>query len=283
MVTRDGRLVWLLDAYTTTDHFPYAQPTRGVGNYIRNPVKITVDAYHGTVRFFLVDADEPLIRAYGRAFPGLFQPVAAMPQDLRDHIRYPQDLFGIQARMYVAYHMRDPQVFYNREDLWTIPIRKGEGGREVEMEPYYTIMRLPGESREEFILLLPSANVNDAVAFAERVREAVEARDFTYEGGSLRRTLSAGVAAGIVFASRSSTSTRPRDAGSLANTPAVTVEASGHGAAMTACASVSTIVSASRFRRSSAPASITPAASRRVAYVAIGSRARQNSYRSAFA
>jgi hypothetical protein len=128
-----------------------------VGNYIRNPVKITVDAYHGTVRFYLVDPDEPLIRAYARAFPGLFQPLAAMPEDLRAHIRYPQDLFGIQARMYAAFHMRDPQVFYNKEDLWTIPAspaRKAEG-REAEMEPYYTIMRLPGETREEFILLLP--------------------------------------------------------------------------------------------------------------------------------
>jgi uncharacterized membrane protein (UPF0182 family) len=154
VITKDGRIVWLLDAYTTSEHYPYSQPTRGVGNYIRNPVKITVDAYHGTVRFYLVDPDEPLIRAYGRAFPGLFQPITAMPEDLAAHIRYPQDLFGIQARMYAAYHMRDPQVFYNKEDLWTIPAKKAEG-REAEMEPYYTIMRLPGERREEFILLLP--------------------------------------------------------------------------------------------------------------------------------
>ncbi len=154
VITRDGRIVWLLDAYTTSEHFPYSQPTRGVGNYIRNPVKITVDAYHGTVRFYLVEPEEPLIRAYARIFPGLFQPLAAMPEDLRAHIRYPQDLFGIQARMYAAYHMRDPQVFYNKEDLWNIPARKAEG-REAEMEPYYTIMRLPGETREEFILLLP--------------------------------------------------------------------------------------------------------------------------------
>jgi hypothetical protein len=154
VVTTEGRLVWLLDAYTTTEHYPYSQPTRGVGNYIRNPVKVTVDAYDGTVRFYLVDAAEPLIRAYAAAFPGLFQPLDAMPADLRAHIRYPQDLFGVQARMYAAFHMRDPQVFYNKEDLWTIPVRKGEG-REVEMEPYYTIMRLPGEKTEEFVLLLP--------------------------------------------------------------------------------------------------------------------------------
>jgi uncharacterized membrane protein (UPF0182 family) len=154
VITAEGRIVWLVDAYTTTDHFPYSQPTQGVGNYIRNPVKATVDAYDGTVAFYVVEPDEPLIAAYTRAFPGLFRPFAAMPEDLRAHIRYPQDLFGIQARMYAQYHMLDPQVFYNREDLWTVPVRKTEG-RDTEMEPYYTIMRLPAEKREEFILLLP--------------------------------------------------------------------------------------------------------------------------------
>jgi len=154
VITRDGRIVWILDAYTTSAHYPYSQPTRDVGNYIRNPVKITVDAYHGTVRFYVVDPEEPFVQVFGRAFPELFEPLAAMPEDLRAHIRYPQDLFAIQAAMYAAYHMRDPQVFYNKEDLWTIPVRKAEG-RDVEMEPYYTIMRLPGETREEFILLLP--------------------------------------------------------------------------------------------------------------------------------
>jgi uncharacterized membrane protein (UPF0182 family) len=154
VITGDGRIVWMLDAYTTSAHFPYSQPTPAIGNYIRNAVKVTVDAYHGTVRFYLVQPDEPLARAYAGAFPELFQPIGAMPEDLRAHIRYPQDLFGIQARMYASFHMLDPQVFYNKEDLWTIPIRKSEG-RDVEMEPYYTIMRLPAESREEFILLLP--------------------------------------------------------------------------------------------------------------------------------
>jgi hypothetical protein len=154
VITTAGRIVWLVDAYTTTDHFPYSHPTAGVGNYIRNPVKVTVDAYDGTVAFYVVEPDEPLIAAYARAFPGLFRPFSAMPEDLRAHIRYPQDLFGIQARMYAQFHMLDPQVFYNREDLWTVPVRKTEG-RETEMEPYYTIMRLPAEKREEFILLLP--------------------------------------------------------------------------------------------------------------------------------
>jgi uncharacterized protein len=154
VVTNEGRIVWLVDAYTTTNHFPYSQTTAGVGNYIRNPVKVAVDAYDGTVAFYVVEPDEPMIATYARAFPGLFQPFSAMPEDLRAHIRYPQDLFGIQARMYAQYHMLDPQVFYNKEDLWTVPVRKTEG-RDAEMEPYYTIMRLPAEQREEFVLLLP--------------------------------------------------------------------------------------------------------------------------------
>jgi uncharacterized membrane protein (UPF0182 family) len=117
-------------------------------------VKVTVDAYDGAVSFYVIEPDEPMIAAYARAFPGLFMPFSAMPEDLRGHIRYPQDLFGIQARMYAQYHMLDPQVFYNKEDLWTVPVRKAEG-RDAEMDPYYTIMRLPAEKREEFILLLP--------------------------------------------------------------------------------------------------------------------------------
>jgi uncharacterized membrane protein (UPF0182 family) len=154
VITTEGRIVWLVDAYSTTNHFPYSQTTAGVGNYIRNPVKAAVDAYDGTVAFYVVEPDEPMIATYSRAFPGLFRPFSAMPEDLRAHIRYPQDLFGIQARMYAQYHMLDPQVFYNKEDLWTVPVRKTEG-RDAEMEPYYTIMRLPAEQVEEFVLLLP--------------------------------------------------------------------------------------------------------------------------------
>jgi hypothetical protein len=152
VVTDDGRLVWMLDGYTTTDRYPYSDPVRGVGNYIRNSVKATVDAYHGTVRLYLADPADPLARVYAAAFPGLLQPLEAMPADLRRHLRYPEDLFAIQARKYAVYHMEDPTVFYNKEDLWAIPRRTVEG-REREMEPYYTIMRLPGEAKEEFILL----------------------------------------------------------------------------------------------------------------------------------
>jgi uncharacterized membrane protein (UPF0182 family) len=152
VVTDDGRFLWMLDGYTTTTRYPYSDPVPGVGNYVRNSIKVTVDAYHGTVTFYLADPDDPVVRAYAGAFPGLLQPLDRMPADLRVHLRYPEDLFAIQARKYAVYHMEDPQVFYNKEDLWAIPRRTIEG-REREMEPYYTIMRLPGERREEFILL----------------------------------------------------------------------------------------------------------------------------------
>jgi uncharacterized membrane protein (UPF0182 family) len=151
VVTDDGRLVWIIDAYTTTDRYPYAQPERGL-NYIRNSVKVTVDAFDGTMVFYVVDPADPLIRAWARAFPGLFTPFERMPADLRAHVRYPEDLFTLQAKMYGTYHMQDPQVFYNKEDLWTIP-RLTQEGRDREMEPYFTIMRLPGGKAEEFVLL----------------------------------------------------------------------------------------------------------------------------------
>jgi uncharacterized membrane protein (UPF0182 family) len=152
VVTRDGRLVWMLDAYTATDRYPYSDPTARVGNYIRNAVKVTVDAYQGTVDFYLADPADPLIGTLRRVFPTLLKPLDRMPADLREHIRYPEGLFAIQAQKYATYHMRDPQVFYNREDLWALPQRT-VGGRSEEMEPYYTIMRVPGEGKEEFILL----------------------------------------------------------------------------------------------------------------------------------
>jgi len=152
VATDDGRLVWMIDAYTSSDRYPYAEPVRGIGNYIRNSVKATVDAYHGTVTYYIADPQDPVIRTYAKAFPGLLKPLTEMPKDLQAHIRYPEDFFTIQAKMYATYHMVEPQVFYNKEDLWTIPRRQQEG-REREMEPYYTIMRLPQEKKEEFVLL----------------------------------------------------------------------------------------------------------------------------------
>ncbi|MBI2087842.1 MAG: UPF0182 family protein [Deltaproteobacteria bacterium] len=154
VIGQEGRLFWIIDGYTTSNRYPYSEPTGRLGNYIRNSVKAVVDAYDGTVRFYLSSPEDPIILAYAKVFPGLLQPLEAMPEDLRAHIRYPQDLFAVQARMYATYHMQDSQVFYNKEDLLSIP-RKAVNGQEREMEPYYTIMRLPGEKKEEFILLLP--------------------------------------------------------------------------------------------------------------------------------
>jgi hypothetical protein len=152
-IAEDGRLFWILDAYTTTDRYPYSEPTRNVGNYIRNAVKVVVDAYHGSIVFYISDPDDPLIQTYARIFPNLFQSLKAMPADLRSHIRYPETLFAIQAQKYATYHMRNPQVFYNKEDVWNIPRRSGD--KDAPMEPYYVIMKLPGERTEEFILLIP--------------------------------------------------------------------------------------------------------------------------------
>lgn len=151
VITADGRLMWMIDGYTTSDKYPYATPVRGF-NYIRNSVKATVDAFDGTVSYYVADPEDPLIRTYARAFPALFKPIDQMPKDLQIHVRYPEDLFTVQARMYATYHMQDPQVFYNKEDLWVLP-RLQQEGREREMEPYFTVMRLPGEPREEFVLL----------------------------------------------------------------------------------------------------------------------------------
>ena len=155
LVISDGRLFWMQDAYTTSDYFPYAQPAQGLDlNYIRNSVKVVVDAYNGTVDFYLMDSADPIAATYQRIFPGLFKPFAAMPAGLQKHIRYPEDLFLIQARLYQAYHMEAADVFYNREDLWQFPRQPGGGGTAM-MEPYYIIMRLPGEPQAEFFLMLP--------------------------------------------------------------------------------------------------------------------------------
>ncbi len=159
IVASGGRLFWMQDAYTTSQWFPYSQPTNGDDtNYIRNAVKVVIDAYNGTVDFYVSDPTDPILRTYQRIFPGQFKPLDAMPQDLRQHIRYPEDLFLIQAQLYRAYHMDAPEVFYNREDLWQFPRELAgiDGGNTpTPMTPYYMIMRLPGEPRAEFVLMLP--------------------------------------------------------------------------------------------------------------------------------
>jgi uncharacterized membrane protein (UPF0182 family) len=154
VISKEGRLLWFLDGYTVTDRFPYSEPIGNLGNYIRNSIKVVVDAYDGTVKLYISDPTDPIIQTYAKIFPGVLKPLEEMDADLRSHIRYPPGLLNIQARMYSTYHMQDAQVFYNKEDLWSIPRKSGPGG-EQEMAPYYTIMRLPDGRKEEFVLLLP--------------------------------------------------------------------------------------------------------------------------------
>jgi uncharacterized protein len=155
VVNDDGRLVWLQDAYTVSDALPYSQQTQPNDiNYIRNSVKIAVDAYDGNPIFYVADPRDPIVLTYQRIFPSLFKPLDSMSASLRRHIRYPEDLFILQASVYGTYHMKDPEVFYNKEDLWSFP-RENPRGKTTVMQPYYTIMRLPNEPREEFILMLP--------------------------------------------------------------------------------------------------------------------------------
>ena len=155
LVVADGRLYWMYDAYTTSTRYPYSTPSGPGGlNYIRNSVKIVIDAYHGTTTVYLADATDPIAASYARIFPGMFVPLADMPPSLREHVRYPEDIFAIQSSVYATYHMTQPAVFYNREDQWEIPV-VDDTGEVGPMQPYYTIMRLPGEAEPEFIQMLP--------------------------------------------------------------------------------------------------------------------------------
>jgi uncharacterized membrane protein (UPF0182 family) len=151
----DGRLVWMQDVYTTSSRYPYSTPSpmRGL-NYIRNAVKVTIDAYHGTTTFHVIDPADPIAQTIAKMFPGLLRPLDAMPEDLRNRLRYPQQIFTIQASMFATYHMLNPAVFYNREDQWEIPAFD-VGGQPQSMHPYYTIMKLPGEAGPEYIQMLP--------------------------------------------------------------------------------------------------------------------------------
>jgi len=153
VVLAHGKLYYMWDAYTTSRWFPYAEPYQGI-NYIRNSVKVVIDAYEGDVRFYLVDEKDPVVKTLARIFPDLFTPFEEMPEELVRHMRYPERLFLIQAQMYSTYHMQDPRVFYNKEDKWVLPTEL-YGGEEIRVEPYYVITRLPGEEEPEFILILP--------------------------------------------------------------------------------------------------------------------------------
>ncbi|MGH9310198.1 MAG: UPF0182 family protein [Vicinamibacterales bacterium] len=149
----DGRLIWMQDVYLTSTRYPYSTTAGGV-NYIRNAVKVTIDAYHGKTVFHLIDPADPIAATIGKVFPGLFQPLSTMPEDLRTRLRYPQQIFALQAAMFATFHMQNPAVFYNREDQWEVP-SFDVGGQPTPMHPYYTIMKLPGESGPEYIQMLP--------------------------------------------------------------------------------------------------------------------------------
>ena len=159
-------LYWIIDAYTTSDHYPYSDPGKNQFNYIRNSVKVVIDAYNGSVDFYVANPSDPMINSWIAIFPGLFKPLEQMPPALRKHIRYPVDLLSIQSERLLTYHMEDPQVFYNREDVWRIP-NEIYGNKQQPVEPYYLITKLPTETSEEFILLLPftPASRNNLIAW----------------------------------------------------------------------------------------------------------------------
>jgi uncharacterized protein len=170
----DGRLSWIMDAFTTSDGYPYSSH-HALGNtsinYIRNSVKVVIDAYDGTTTFYVFDPQDPIITAYRQIFPGLFKDAASMPPALRKHVRYPELLLKLQAAVYGLYHMSDPQVFYNREDLWTVASEVGmdESGQQKTqpMEPNFVLMKLPGEAAVEFVEILPftPANRNNLIGW----------------------------------------------------------------------------------------------------------------------
>ncbi|MBI4681818.1 MAG: UPF0182 family protein [Nitrospirae bacterium] len=150
VVSDEGKLFWIIDCYTISGNLPYSLPANRNFNYIRNSVKTVIDAYNGDIKFYISDPEDIIVKVYSRAFPELFGPLSEMPDDLRRHIRYPQGMLEVQAGMFASYHMTDPKVFYNKEDLWEVPSYSDK-----PMEPYNTIMKLPGENKEEYILLIP--------------------------------------------------------------------------------------------------------------------------------
>jgi hypothetical protein len=167
----DGRLVWIWDAYTTSDAFPYSQRVNlgeltgedleGRANYIRNSVKVVIDAYDGTTTFYLVDENDAIVQAWSRVFPDLFTPLSEASASLREHFRYPEDLFRVQAHQYANYHVTDPDQFYAKEDFWAVPlVAKGPKEEEKELEPYYILLPLPGEEEERFVLFTPFTPAN---------------------------------------------------------------------------------------------------------------------------
>ncbi len=163
VVIADGKIYWIADAYTTSNRYPYSQPLQLSGsqvNYIRNSVKAVIDAYDGSVILYLANTEDPIIRTYAKIFPKMFRPLSELPKSLRSHLRYPEDIFTLQTAVYATYHMDDPQIFYNKEDQWEIPAVTIEGDQNITgkipaMTPRQMIMKLPGEKKEEYVLMLP--------------------------------------------------------------------------------------------------------------------------------
>jgi uncharacterized membrane protein (UPF0182 family) len=158
VITADGRLVWMIDGYTTSNAHPYSKALDlgefGSVNYIRNSVKATIDAYDGTTHLYIFDSKDPIVLAYQRLFPDLFRPASDMPADLRAHARYPEILFRVQAEMYRTYHMTNPQSFYNKEDPWDLATSVGgQGGTPTPVTPTYVVASLPGQDKPEFLLM----------------------------------------------------------------------------------------------------------------------------------
>ena len=164
IVVVNGKLYWILDAYTTGSTYPYSQTQTFQPNgnnpqdlnYIRNSVKVVIDAYEGTTDFYIIDPKDPIIRAYAATFPNMFKPISSMPAGLRAHLRVPEDLFNIQVQTYATYHITDPKVFFSREDVWDVPTAQSSPGSvATPVQPYYVLFRLPGEQNPEFLLIMP--------------------------------------------------------------------------------------------------------------------------------
>jgi uncharacterized membrane protein (UPF0182 family) len=153
VLTDAGDLVWIIDAYTSTTRYPYAARLADGTSYMRNSVKITVDAYHGSVKAYIADPGDPLVRTQANIFPGILEPLSAMPEDLRRHLRYPEDLYRAQASLYTTYHMIEPEQFYHREDQWQIPSVEQARDRSTFMR--HIVMRLPDEQSPEYIFMTP--------------------------------------------------------------------------------------------------------------------------------
>ena len=154
IVAANGELKWMLDGYTATSRYPYSQRLSDGSNYMRNSVKVVIDAYDGTIEAYIVEPDDPIIRTYAKIFPGLFKPFSAMPADMREHMRYPTDLFNVQSLLFATYHMDQPETFYHREDQWQVPAvgeQRDPGNRFMR----HTVMKLPEEKQAEFIYMAP--------------------------------------------------------------------------------------------------------------------------------